>query len=399
MKTTIQRRLTGENMRAVNLYYPSKLSLGAGCIREFQVHVSDLEVSRVFILTFPEILPVLEPFLSGLRQKGLELEVDDSIQKEPAVADFLRILPAAKKFAPDMVLGIGGGSVLDVAKLVAAQLHNHQALEEITGINLLSGRKTLLACMPTTSGTGSEVSPNSILLDEKEQLKKGIISPHLVPDMCYIDPELTLTVPPDVTAATGIDAFTHCLEAYVNRNSHPVIDTFALEGMKLIARSLHRAVREGGDLEARTDLSLGSLYGGMCLGPVNTTAIHALSYPLGSEFHVAHGLSNALLLPHVMEFNLPVAVERYARVAGILGIEDRGNPASMAEQGVLAVRELLAGCGIPETLSELGIGEDAIPRMAASALKVQRLLVNNPREVSLEDAAEIYSNAFKHRAL
>jgi alcohol dehydrogenase class IV len=380
-------------MRAVNLYFPKKLSVGTGCIGEFVSDVSGKGVSAIYILSFPEIQPMLESLYGEFRKKGMVLEIDESIVREPTIEDFNRVLSRAIEFDPDLVLGIGGGSVLDVAKILAAQLDNNQSLEEITGINLLSQRNTLLACMPTTAGTGSEMSPNAILLDEKENLKKGIISPHLVPDMCYIDPELTVSVPPGVTAATGLDAFTHCLEAYVNRNAHPAVDSYAYEGMRHIARSLLTAYRDGNNIDARNDLALGSMYGGMCLGPVNTTAIHAIAYPLGSEFHIAHGVSTALFMPYVMEFNLPEAAERYARVAELFGIE-KGSPERKAKAGIQAIKDLIKDCGVTSTLSELGIPQDAIPRMAESAMKIQRLLVNNPREVTLEDAIEIYENAY-----
>jgi alcohol dehydrogenase class IV len=231
-------------------------------------------------------------------------------------------------------------------------------------------------------------------LDEKENRKKGIISPHLVPDFCYVDPELTITVPPSVTAATGVDAFTHCLEAYVNKNSHPLTDIYALEGMRLIAGSLKEAVENGENLEARSKVATGSLYGGLCLGPVNTTAIHALSYPLGSRFHTPHGLSNALLLPAVMEFNLPVAVEPYARVAELMGVGDYSSAEDQARAGIGAIRHLLISCGIPSSISDLGIPKEAIPEMAASAIKIKRLLDNNPRELNHEDAIQIYKRAF-----
>ncbi|MBA7572920.1 Long-chain-alcohol dehydrogenase 1 [subsurface metagenome] len=382
-------------MRPVNLYYPRKISFGAGCIKELSKDVVVQGISRIFLLTIPEILPVLERFLADLRRMNLGLKVDKSITREPILEDLDRVLAGVADFGPDLVLGIGGGSVMDMAKLVAAQLDNPQTLEEITGINKLAGRGTKLVCVPTTSGTGSEVSPNAILLDEREQLKKGVISPHLIPDMCYIDPELTLTVPRGVTAATGIDAFTHCLEAYVNKNSHPLVDSYALEGMRLIEKSLLAAVMDGTNLQARSDLSLGSLYGGMCLGPVNTTAIHALSYPLGSEFHIPHGLSNTILLPYVMEFNLPAAKERYADVANIFGIEHGNNAEQVAKSGIQAIRDLIRKCGLPSSLSEIKIPGDAIPEMAVSAMKVQRLLVNNPREVNLEDVIEIYKSAYK----
>jgi len=380
-------------MKIVNLRFPKRLSIGVGSISEFLKDTGGLELDRIFVLSIPEIQPLLSPFLKEL-ELGKSILLDLSIQNEPTISDFNRVLSVASDFKPDMVLGIGGGSVLDVAKLVAAQLGNTQSLSEIIGIDLLAARRTLLACIPTTSGTGSEVSPNAILLDEKENMKKGVISPHLVPDLCYVDPELTITVPPSVTAATGVDAFTHCLEAYVNKNSHPFIDAYALEGMRLIAGSLKVAVEDGGNLEARSKLSTGSLYGGLCLGPVNTTAIHALSYPLGSKFHTPHGLSNALLLPAVMEFNLPMAVDRYARVAELLGVREYPIAEARAQAGIEAVKQLLASCGIPSSISDLGIPKDAIPEMAASAIKIKRLLDNNPRELSLKDAIQIYTNAF-----
>src|SRR5581483_9648585 len=176
---------------------------------------------------------------------------------------------------------------------------------------------------------------------EQDQLKKGVISPHLVPDAAYVDPLLTLGVPPAVTGATGIDALTHCIEAYVNRLAHPMIDLVALEGTRLIAHSLRAAFSDGTDIAARTNVALGSLYGGLCLGPVNTGAVHALSYPLGGEFHVAHGVANAVLLPHVIEFNVPAAPARYAQIGRALGAEESGAEADVAARGLRLLRELV----------------------------------------------------------
>jgi alcohol dehydrogenase class IV len=297
-------------------------------------------------------------------------------------------------FNPDAVIGIGGGSVLDIAKLVAAQLENGQALEEYVGIGLLKGRKKRLICLPATSGTGSEVSPNAILVDDSDGQKKGIISPYLVPDIVIVDPLLTVSVPPSITAATGIDALTHCLEAYTNKFAHPMIDLYAYEGMKLIASNIVQAVKNGKDEEARIAVALGSMYGGICLGPVNTAAVHALSYPLGSMFHLPHGLSNALLLPYVMEFNLVASPGRYADVALALGCEKQKDDLTTAKKGVEKIKKLIEQCGLPLQLRDAGVNEEAIPIMAKDAMKVQRLLKNNPREVALEDAIKIYKEAF-----
>jgi alcohol dehydrogenase class IV len=303
-------------------------------------------------------------------------------------------LAAARSAKPDAVIGLGGGSAMDVAKLIAALYDGRQDVRDVFGIDVLSSRTLQLACLPTTAGTGSEVSPNAILLDEAEGLKKGIVSPHLVPDAAYVDPLLTVTVPPAVTAATGIDALTHCIEAYANRFAHPMIDLYALQGIRLIAGSLLRAVQNGEDLESRTDVALGSYYGGLCLAPVNTAAVHALAYPLGSEFHVAHGVSNAVLLPHVLRFNLPAAPERYAEMAVALGVEASSSAEETAQQGLDRISELCQQCGIPSGLSELGVPEEAIPGMAVAAMKVTRLLKNNLRQVTAADAEDIYRAAF-----
>jgi alcohol dehydrogenase class IV len=271
---------------------------------------------------------------------------------------------------------------------VSAQLDNEQTLADYVGIGLLKKRARKLVCIPATSGTGSEVSPNAILVDDADDQKKGIISPFLVPDIVYVDPLLTVSVPPDITAATGLDALTHCLEAYTNKFAQPFIDIYAYEGMRLISANLVKAVQNGANEEARSHVAMGSLLGGFCLGPVNTAAVHALSYPLGSSFHLPHGLSNALLLPYVMEFNLPAAPERYAGVAQALGC-------TTAEEGVVKIRSLIRECGLPSTLKEVGVPYEAIETMAADAMKITRLLKNNPRPVTLQDAINIYKSAYE----
>jgi alcohol dehydrogenase class IV len=234
----------------------------------------------------------------------------------------------------------------------------------------------------------------AIILDENENLKKGVISPYLVPDASYIDPLLTVTVPPNVTAFTGMDALIHCIEAYANLFAHPVTDLYALQGIKLIGASLKLAYDNGSDLEARAKMALGSLYGGLCLGPVNTGAVHALSYPLGSEFHVPHGIANSLMLIPVMKFNLPAMPERYAQIALALGVEPIGSDIEMAKRGLERIKQLFTECEIPTKLSEIGIPSDAIERMAKVAMTVTRLLKNNPVQLELKDAIKIYTEAY-----
>lgn len=380
-------------MRTITFLHPRKLVFGPEAYGALKRDVLEAGYRRLFIASIEAFSPRLEELHAGFRDAGIACKFDFSIVNEPTFAEFEVLLERARTFDADCVVGIGGGSVMDVAKLLAAQLKNSQSIPDIVGIGNLAGRATALICVPTTSGTGSEVSPNALFTSD-DGSKVGVISPFLVPDGAYICPELTASVPPAVTAATGIDALTHCLEAYANNFAHPMVDVLAIEGIRLIAQSLRDACRDGSNLEARTNVALGSVYGGMCLGPVNTGAVHALAYPLGTQFHVPHGLSNALLLPYVMEFNLPKAVAPYAAVARAMGVSQGATEQDTAVGGIQKVRALIEGCGLPSRLSEADIPPQAIDGLAEGAIKVQRLLKNNLRAVGLEDAKAIYRAAY-----
>lgn len=378
-------------MKPITLIQPAKIQFGTGCLEIFCKDFLASGKKRLFILTAPILRPLLKKMDETLQDGGVELCYFDDIRQEPTVNDFHTIIAQASSFKADSVIGVGGGSVLDLAKLIATLLYSDQQVEQLFGIGLIKERGVWFACIPTTSGTGSEVSPNAILLDENDNLKKGIVSPYLMADAAYIDPQLTWTVPAKVTAETGMDALTHCIEAYTNKFAHPLVDVYALTGIRLIAANLLKAVKDGKDQEAREALSLGSMYGGMCLGPVNTAAVHALSYPLGGMFHLSHGLSNAILLPTVMRFNRPACVERYAQVAIACGVQPGKNDEETAERGVDFIYQLSKDCGIPTTLSEIGVPQEAVDEMAKAAMEVQRLLKNNPREVTEQDAKDIYN--------
>ena len=380
-------------MKEIIILNPNRVVFGEGSMQRFVDDFIEKGFKRMFLLSIVELRSVLAPFLEELKSQGIEIAVYESIVGEPTFDDFDQVLAKAQVFNADSVVGIGGGSVLDVAKLVAAQLKNTQTLDEIKGIGNLKERKIYVACIPTTSGTGSEVSPNAIFVNNQGE-KVGIISPYLVPDAAYIDPVLTVSLPKSITAATGIDALTHCLEAYTNKFAHPFVDLYALEGIRLIAKYLKRACDDGADIEARTQVALGSMYGGMCLGPVNTAAVHALSYPLGVEYHIPHGLSNALLLPYVMEYNIEADASKYERIAEVLGAEKKASPKETALEGVKIMKQLIVDCGLPLTLEQAGVKEESIPLLAEGAIKVQRLLKNNIREIAVEDAVAIYQSAF-----
>jgi alcohol dehydrogenase class IV len=376
--------------RTLNLRQPRTLVFGSGCVAQLTEDLAASGLHHIFVVCARPIRGLVDPIIQSLADRGLSTSIDDSVDDEPGIVVFEKVLAAARSAPIDAVVGIGGGSVLDVAKLVAALLHSDQSARDVFGIGKLEGRKTFLACLPTTAGTGSEVSPNAILLDEAANLKKGAVSPWLVPDAAYVDPTLTYTVPPDVTTATGLDALTHCIEAYANRFAHPMIDLFALKGIELISAHLEAAYRDGSDMEARSALALGSLYGGLCLGPVNTGAVHALAYPLGGAYHIPHGVSNAILLPAVFEFNMPVWPQRYARVAQALGCHAGNTDVETARLGVERIRQLSENCGLRSSLTHWGVAREAVTRLAQSALTVTRLLKNNPRELTQKDAETIY---------
>ena len=380
-------------MKTITFANPRKLVFGEDAFSTLKSDLSRSGLQRIYVVSIRPLEDVLAELEDVLAASGIATMFNFSIIEEPTFTEFEDILEAVRAFEADGVVGIGGGSVLDMAKLLAAQINNRQAIADIVGIGNLAGRDTYLACVPTTSGTGSEVSPNALFTDD-DGSKVGVISPYLVPDAAYVCPELTVSVPAPVTAATGIDAFTHCLEAYANKHAHPLADVLAIKGLEVIARNLLTACRKPDDIDARTQVALGSVYGGMCLGPVNTGAVHALAYPLGTEFHVPHGLSNALLLPSVMDFNLPAATREYAEVAVAIGADPADTELETAKNGIEFVRQLIADCGIPARLSEVSIPRDAIPRLAEGAIKVQRLLKNNLREVTLDDAVAIYDAAY-----
>jgi alcohol dehydrogenase class IV len=378
---------------AIDLFQVRRVRIGAGIMSDCANDCAEAHASNVLVVTSAPIARLADGLTQELGTNGVTSHVWKGADGEPTRADLSEALRVAEDVSADFIIGLGGGSAMDVAKLVAALHGTPQEFDEVVGIGKLAGRDTPLACIPTTAGTGSEVTPIAILEDEDAQLKKGVVSPHLVPDYAYLDASLTVSMPAKVTAATGLDALTHCIEAYANKSAHPVVDAWALEGIRLIAANLERAVERPDDLEAREAMLLASHLGGMCLGPVNTAAVHALAYPLGGEFHVAHGVANSLLLPHVLRFNAEYEPRYYADVARAMGLPAIGSHGSEAEACIAEIERLSAAVGIDRRLSDVGISSNAIPKMAAAAMTVQRLLKNNPRVVTEADAIQIYEAA------
>ncbi len=380
--------------RLLTLNNVGTLSFGPGAALRCAIDVRERGAKSVFLVTTKPTLNLCDPLIQTLHAGGCDVTVWHDLVGEPTIPEFKNALDSARRAHVDAVIGLGGGSAMDVAKLVAALADARQSIEDVIGVDKLQGRSLWVACIPTTAGTGSEVTPIAILGDLAADLKKGVVSRHLVPDAAYLDPMLTVSMPPAVTSATGLDALTHCIEAYANRFAQPLVDVYALAGISLIARNLERAFKDGTDLEARAELLRASLYGGMCLGPVNTAAVHALAYPLGGEFHIAHGLANALLLPHVLRFNLEAAPARYADIAGALGATPTHDASADAEEGIRRVEVLIRQCAVQTGMRNFGIRRTDIPRMASAAITVTRLLERNPRVLTEDDARAIYEAAW-----
>src|SRR3954470_4163848 len=298
----------------------------------------------------------------------------------------------------DAVVSIGGGSALDTAKLVAYLAKSDARLDDIYGVGLAKGQRLPLLLAPTTAGTGSEVTPIAIVTTPTTE-KKGVVSPRLLPDWAILDPELTLGLPPAVTAATGIDAMVHAIEAYTSRHKkNPISDQLARQALALLSANIREVCQNGANLEARGNMLLGSMLAGMAFANAPVAAVHALAYPIGAIFHVPHGLSNALVLMGVLRFNLPEAEVLYADLAPILDPQTRDLPtAEKAQRFVDALAAICRDCKVPASLAEVGVKEADLTRLAEDAMKQTRLLVNNPREVTYQDAYAIYSEALDGR--
>jgi alcohol dehydrogenase class IV len=339
---------------------------------------------------------VAAPILDSLHRAGIAAEVYAQVVADPPESVVLDAVEKARAFGAEGVIGLGGGSSLDVAKLVSLLLKSGESLEDIYGVGLAKGPRLPLLLVPTTSGTGSEVTPISIVTTGAHE-KKGVVSPVLLPDVALLDPDLTLGLPPHVTAATGIDAMVHAIEAYTskNANNNPVSRALAGEALRLLGRNLRKAVHQGDDPEARAAMLLGSMLAGQAFANSPVAAVHALAYPIGGHFGVPHGLSNALVLPHVLRFNTPVAADLYAELAphAFPHLADLAGPAR-AGAFAEAMAALAAEVGLQPRLRDVGIPADAIAMMAEDAMKQSRLLVNNPRPVTLADAHAIYQAAW-----
>lgn len=354
---------------------------------------------RVLIVTDRGIVDagLLTPVLQSLQNAGIEPLVFDAVLADPAESIVLAATALASEHAIEGVIGLGGGSSLDVAKLVALLAKGEESLEAIYGVNLVQGERLPLIQIPTTAGTGSEVTAVAIITVGENE-KKGVVSPRLLPDLALLDAELTLGLPPMITATTGVDAMVHAIEAFTSRspNHNPISDALAKEALTLLGANIEAAVTNRGDLPVRSHMLLGSMLAGQAFANSPVAAVHALAYPLGGIYHLSHGLTNALVLPHVMRFNQTVCADQYATLAPLAfpALAEISDTAARSEAFIDALAQLNQRLGMQVRLRDYDIPETALPRLAQEAMKQTRLLVNNPREVGEADALAIYQAAW-----
>lgn len=355
-------------------------------------------ITRALIVTDPGIVKfkLLDGALKNLETNGVKVNVYSDVVADPPESVVMAAVSAVQTFGCDGVIGFGGGSSMDVAKLLAVLIKGEQQLSEMYGVDQVRGGRLPLIQVPTTAGTGSEATMVSIITTGATT-KAGVVSRTLLADKIILDATLTLGLPPAVTAATGIDAMVHAVEAFTSvRLKNPLSDMLAREALRLMAGSIEVAVKQGSNLEARGAMLLGAMLAGQAFANAPVAAVHALAYPLGGNYHIPHGLSNALVLPHVLRFNGSEAGHHYAELAAIIlpGKQLSKEPLEVSELLAQYFLELSADLGLPTTLREMAIAETDLPMLAREAMLQQRLLINNPRVLCEEDALAIYRQAF-----
>ena len=360
---------------------------------ELTARAAALECRRPMIITDAGVIKagLLSNTLSMFARASVETVVFSEVVADPSDAVILQAVEQARRAKADLVIGFGGGSSMDAAKLVALLAGSDERLETVYGVGMVKGKRLPLFLVPTTSGTGSEVTPIAIVTTGTGE-KKGVVSATLLPDLAILDATLTVGLPTHVTAATGIDAMVHATEAYTSKRlKNPISDCLAREAMRLLSQNIHQVCRQGDNLTARENMLIGACLAGMAFANAPVAAVHALAYPVGARFHVPHGLSNALVLAPVLRFNIPLACAQYAELGRIIGAPPEADESEAADWFVATLGRLAPELGLETRLSQLGIAATNLPDLAADAMKQTRLLVNNPRELTYDDALAIYS--------
>jgi len=379
----------------------SGIRFGNGTSKSCVSEISQKLGPNILFITDKDLmsLKLTEPTLIELNKLSSKVEVFQDVEADPSLKTLMNAIEIGKKNKITGVIGFGGGSSMDVAKLTSLILGSNENIEEAWGVSNAKGPRLPLILVPTTAGTGSEVTPISIITVGEEE-KKGVSSPIILPDIAILDPELTVGLPAHTTAATGIDAMVHAIEGYAsaNKNNNPISKMIAVEALKLLGSSIEKAVFEGSNIEARGNMLLGAMLAGKSFANSPVAAVHALAYPIGGTFHISHGLSNSLVLPYVLRFNSVdnKATKDYSELAPFLfpDIDMSKGSQAICKEFIDRLENLSKKLGLPQKLREVNIPKEACKKMASDAMKQTRLLVNNPREVTENDALNIYEAAW-----
>lgn len=373
-----------------------RMWLDPGSINLAPIEAERMSSRRAMVIVGPNVRRTgyADRVAESIGSVGAEYSIISDVEPEPSIQTAERVAEEAGSFGADLVIGIGGGSSLDVTKVVSILLTNDAPLRSMLGADNVPGPGVKSILVPTTAGTGTEVTPVVVLVDRDEGTKEVVVSSYLFPDVAILDAELTVTLPRGATAYSGMDALTHAIEAYTSKNAVPLTDLFASEAIRIISGSLRPVCENGQDIEARGRMLYASMLAGKAFGNAGTAAVHAFAHVAGGRFNIPHGTANAIMLPHVMEFTLQAEPACFARVAALMGedvsgMSDEDGAALLVE----ALRALITDVGLPQHLSEFGMSEGDIPEMARSVLEDRRLLDNNRREVGLKDAEAIYQKA------
>ena len=362
-----------------------RIHFGVGTLQRLGDELKRFREGPVLIVTDPGVLKagITE---QAVKCSGRDCIIFSDIEPDPSIDTALTCAKAAREAKASVIVGVGGGSAMDTAKVASIIAHAKQPIAEMFGIELVEEAGLPLILIPTTAGTGSEVTHIAILSDEQEHLKKGIVSAKLFPAIAIVDPELTLGVPKSVTAASGMDAMLHAVEAFTSKNANGVTDTLAKRAMFLIANNLRAAFENGRNIEARSAMLEGAMLAGMAFANAGVTAVHAFAYPIGAEFHIPHGVANSIMMGPVLTFNTPGNPKKFAEAGIAMGLA-----ASTSAEGTIAfIKQLADDIQIPKHLTDFGIRDEHIPGLASGVMKVTRLLANNPRELTHEDAMRLY---------
>jgi len=370
---------------------------GMNTLNQLGEEIRKLKGENVFVIADPGVAQagLLEKALEPLKKEKIKYNIFDRVEAEPSIENLLDAVKMAKSSKMDVLIGLGGGSAMDLTKLVAILVTQKVDVRDLFGVEKVTQPGLPTIMLPTTSGTGAEVTKNAVFTDKVENLKKVVSSQAIIPNVAILDPMLTVTMPPKVTASTGIDAFIHAVESYVAVNASPLTESYAWEATRIIAENLGPAVANGQDLKARYNMALGSLMAGMSLNNAGVGVVHALAYPIGAEYHLPHGIANVVTLAPSLEYISIANIPKFVSLAKAMGEPVEGiSPREAAARGIRAMKDLAEKVGLPVRLRDIGADQSKIPAWAAAAFKEKRLLGNTPRQLTEEDLRKIFENSY-----